>query len=436
VTDDRMPMLDSRSGFGDDSAMATTAVGGEATAMPRTEPSVWSTTKADPADWFEPETVAKSKTYMRPLRIVGRTRFFVMTAVELALIGFGFYTGVANSVDVGWFPTLLLVSVVAELISLPVSTATSAWRELSYDKKWGFSNQTPKGFVLDLLKSMALGFVLSTVITGALWWIIRSTDLWWLGGAAVLAGISVVLGILYPVAIAPIFNKFKPLDNEQLHDDLLALARRTDADIEKVLVMDASKRDTRGNAYVAGLGKTRRVVLFDTMLEYPQPELEAVIAHEIGHWKLRHLLRTIPFMTALIFVQFALVAAVLSWDPILDFANVDDLGDPAALPIFMLVFGVLSTLTGIASSWYSRAKERQADQFSMRITGDATSMMGGLARLHTQALADLAPSWWKRIQYSHPPVAERLQFCSEWADANGVAWTKPEPPKVEEKAAD
>ena len=161
-----------------------------------------------------------------------------------------------------------------------------------------------------------------------------------------------------------------------------------------------------------------------------------MIAHEIGHWKLRHNLMTIPLIAVMTFFEFAVMAAFLSWDRVLDFADVKDLGDPAAFPLFMLVFGAVSAGLSVGTSWFSRFRERAADRFSMRLTGDATSMMGGLSRLYTQSLSDLAPSWWKRIRYSHPPIAERLQFCSGWADANGVGWTKPEPPEVEEKAAD
>ena len=123
---------------------------------------------------------------------------------------------------------------------------------------------------------------------------IRATDLWWLWGWAIFSGFTVLLGLLYPVVIAPIFNKFTPLEDGPLRTRILEVAERTGLPITEVLVADASRRSRAGNAYVAGLGKTRRVVVFDTILDWPIDEIEQVVAHELGHWRHAHLRRKLP----------------------------------------------------------------------------------------------------------------------------------------------
>jgi len=248
-----------------------------------------------------------------------------------------------------------------------------------------------------------------------LWAVIRATDLWWLYGWLVMAAISLLIGVLAPVLIMPVFNKFTPLDDADLRDELLALARQAGADVSEVLVSDASKRSRKDNAFVTGMGKTRRLVLFDTILARPRRQLRSVTAHEIGHWKLRHILRMAPMQVALLFVAFLGLELVLSWDAALDFAGVDSVEDPAALPLFLLVFGVVGIGTNLATTWLSRANERDADLFALRITDDPDGFEEMIRSLSTDNLADLAPSWWRRVTQTHPPSAERLAMARAWA---------------------
>ncbi|MDQ1403022.1 MAG: endopeptidase, partial [Actinomycetota bacterium] len=244
--------------------------------------------------------------------------------------------------------------------------------------------------------------------------VIRATDLWWLLGGIVFAVLSITFGVLYPVVISPLFNKYTPLEDEALREKLLAMAQLAKADVSEILVEDSSKRDTRDNAYVAGMGKTRRVVLFDTMLDKPHEHLVSVICHEIGHWKLRHLHRTLPVAALMAFVNFAALKVIFDQHAVLKFAGVDKTGglhNPAAIPLFLVLFGVLAKVTGLVTAWLSRSHERQADIYALELTGDWQNLQAALRNLHTQNLADLVPGLWNRLTRSHPPAAERLAMC-------------------------
>jgi STE24 endopeptidase len=387
--------------------------------------SPWRRVDTDPHDWFSAEEIAKAKSYVTPLRRVTTAGKLVALAVDLAVVGFHLVPNLLDALDVtNWVGrlvvTVALITVTGTVASLPFD----AWRELRYDKRWEFSTQTTKGFVVDQLKGIALGVVLFALLFTPLWAVIRATDLWWVYGWLVVAGLSLAIGVLAPVLIMPIFNKFTPLDDADLRDELLALARQADADVSEVLVSDASRRSRKDNAFVTGMGKTRRLVLFDTILARPREQLRSVSAHEIGHWKLHHIRRMVPMQLAILFVSFLALYLVLTWDTALDFAGVETAGDPATLPLFLLVFGATGAFTNLAVSWLSRANEREADLFALDVTHDADAFIEMIRSLSTDNLADLAPSWWRRVTQTHPPSAERLAMARAWqatSEAQGAA---------------
>ena len=380
--------------------------------------SPWRAFPADPADWFEPEEVAKAKAYARPLRWVNGISRLLSTAALAAVVGLHVVPELldARGWD-NWIVRLIVAVAVVQFVGMAVDIPFSAWRSLSYDRKWGFSTQKLGGFVSDQLKAAPLGLVITTLLFLPLWAIVRATDLWWVYGWLLFGGFTVLFNVLFPVLIAPIFNKYTPLEDQELREQLLGVARRVEADISEYLVEDASRRDTRQNAYVVGLGKTRRVVIYDTMLDWPPEQITSVVAHEIGHWKLRHLRKLIPTAVVLALANFVVLKLVLEWDRALEFAGVSSLGDPAVLPLFLLVFPLASSVTRLGLSWLSRVQERQADLFALETTNAPETFVGMMRRLHTDNLADLAPSRWKRISHTHPPAAERMAMGTAWGAA-------------------
>lgn len=408
----------------------TVADAGRTTVEPgRSGISPWRAYPAKPEDWFDPDEIAKAKRYLKPIRTVGVVQKALVYAVDLWVIGFHLMPKLFDRLNItGWVLQVVAVVIATDLISTAVNVGFSWWRTMVYDKRWEFSTTTVGTFFADLLKGTLLGWAIGSLLLVPLWWVIRSTDLWWLYGWVLLSVLIVGLGLLAPKIIFPIFNKYTPLADEELHDDLLRVAKHVGADVRKVEVEDASKRDNRDNAYVAGAGKVRKLVLFDTMLDRPREQIRWVCAHELGHWKLRHILRQVPVLVATLFVNFVVMKLVLESDWALDFAGVDTIGDPGAIPLFMLVFGLPSLATGLLSSYLSRACEREADLFGLEAVPEPDAAMASLRNLHVDNLADLAPSLWKRLNHSHPPVAERLALIAEWerrraaapASANGA----------------
>ena len=391
--------------------------------------SPWRRVRTDPHEWFSADEIAKAKSYVTPLRRVTTAGKVAAAVVDVALVGFHIAPKLLSAFNVtNWVGRLVVTVALVTVVGTVVAIPFDAWRELSYDKRWEFSTQTVKGFVVDQLKGTVLGVVLFSVLFLPLWAVVRATDLWWVYGWMVMAGISLLIGVLAPVLIMPIFNKFTPLDDADLRDELLALARQAEADVSEVLVSDASRRSRKDNAFVTGLGSTRRLVLFDTILARPREQLRSVTAHEIGHWKLHHLRRIVPVQLGVLFVAFLGLRLVLTWDTALDFAGVDSARDPAALPLFLLVFGVTGAVTNVVVTWLSRANEREADLFALEVTRDADGFMEMIRSLSTDNLADLAPSWWRRVTQTHPPSAERLAMGRAWAGGPSGAQSEGERP--------
>jgi len=384
-------------------------------------------TANDPGDWFSPDELERARDYQRPLAKLRLVRG-ALSGVVLVVFVFGEVgPRLLDALNVtNWVAQLFVMVAALEMVSLLYNPALDAWVDLVHDKRWDLSTQTKKGFVGDQAKSLVLGLVMNTILLVPLYAVIRSTDLWWLYGWLLVLVFSIGLGFLFPIVIAPIFNKFTPLEEGELSRRIQSVARLAGADISGAYVADESRRSRRDNAYVAGLGATRRVVLFDTLLEHPPAVVEQVVAHEIGHWRLGHLRRQIPLAAGLSFVVFAFLKLLSEWDWLFEQAGIPTDGavpaiaNPAALPI--LLFGVQAgfMMTGLVSAWVSRAFERQADLEALELLQQPQVMLDMQRRLHVKNLADLDPNLLKRVQATHPPAAERMAFTQAWAEANDL----------------
>ncbi|MBK5223585.1 MAG: M48 family metallopeptidase [Acidimicrobiia bacterium] len=379
----------------------------------------WRTIPHDPADWFSPEELERSRSYQRPLARLRILRVMLGLVTIGAIVAFEAGPSAVDRLDLtNWVLQLLAVVLLLEVVALAYNPALDWWVDLVHDKKWGLSTQTPGGFVADQAKSFVVGIVINLVLLVPLYALIRGTELWWLWGWILLLVFSVGLGFLYPVVIAPIFNKFTPLADEDLAGRIGAIAERAEVDIEGAFVADESRRSTRDNAYVAGLGATRRVVLFDTILEHPPEVVAQVVAHEVGHWRLGHLRKQIPLAGVLSLALMVGLRVLAEWDGLWSWAGVDGIGDPASLPILLVAMQIGFGGMGLGMSWVSRAFERQADVQALELLGEPELMHDMLRRLHVKNLADLDPSRLKRWNASHPPAAERMELVRGWVAAH------------------
>jgi STE24 endopeptidase len=379
----------------------------------------WRRFPADALEYFDRDEIERGRAYNRPIERLKVVRSTFTAAIAIAFIAGDVGPRVIDSFGWrGWALNVLLVAAVFTLVDVVASWWFDAHRELVWDRQWELSTQTTRGFLADQAKNLVVGIVLNALLLVPLWAVIRATDLWWLWGWAIFSGFTVLLGLLYPVVIAPIFNKFTPLEEGPLRTRILEVAERTGLPITEVLVADASRRSRAGNAYVAGLGKTRRVVVFDTILDWPVDEIEQVVAHELGHWRHAHLRRKLPVLIVTQLVMFLLTYLVLQWDWLLRAGGVDSVRDPGALPIFLFVFPLGFVLVGAVTSWLSRVDERQADLYALEILDDPDRFSALFRRLAEANKADVDPGLLKRLMASHPPIPERLAMASAWKAAS------------------
>ena len=391
-------------------------------------PSLWRRVPNRPEDWFSADELDRARRYRKP---VGRARILRMAISTVVLLVVVFAEAAPRLVDAlgvtNWVLQLVVVVAFLELVSTVVATPFDAWLELRHDREWELSTQTERGFAADLAKGVALGLVVNVVLLLALVAVIRTTPTWWIWGWLVMVAFTIGLGFLYPVLIAPIFNTFTPLEDEDMNGRVDRIAEIAGVAISGTYVADESKRSRRDNAYVAGLGATRRVVLFDTLLEHPPEVVEQVVAHEIGHWRLKHLRKQLPVIALLLLALFAGLKVFSGWDWIFEQAgvvadgDVPAIGSPTALPLVVLASQVGFGLLGLLTAWVSRAFERQADIEALDLLEAPQTMLDMQRGLHTKNLADLEPGLVKRLQASHPPAAERMALTTAWAASRDVS---------------
>jgi STE24 endopeptidase len=301
-------------------------------------------------------------------------------------------------------------ALIGGLLDLPLSWYST----FRLEERFGFNKTTPALWLGDLLKSTVVGALIGLPIVALIVWLMGSTGaLWWLWAWAVWMGFNLLILVLYPTVIAPLFNKFEPLQDEQLKSRVTALMQRCGFSAKGLFVMDGSKRSAHANAYFTGFGAAKRVVFYDTLLKQLNPgEVDAVLAHELGHFKHKHILQRIAMLFGLSLGGLALLGWLsqqvwfytgLGVMPQLGAAN-----DALALLLFLLVVPVFSYFVSPLSAHLSRRHEFQADAYACRQTsgGDLGS---ALLKLYQDNASTLTPDpLYARFYYSHPPASERL----------------------------
>jgi STE24 endopeptidase len=289
------------------------------------------------------------------------------------------------------------------------------------EERYGFNRMTLWMWISDLLKSVIIQFLLGGLILWLLLTlVIHGGGAWWVWAWMLVGGFELMMLWLYPAVIAPLFNKFEPIENIGLVEHIRNLMEKVGLRVKAVLTMDAGKRSKHTNAYFTGIGKTKRIVLFDTLLEsHPEEEILAVLAHEVGHWKRKHVLKQIILLEVLSFAIFYIVSKLFKWPLLYQTFGFEE---PTAYIGIFLVGALLSPLGYFAQpleSAISRRFEREADDFVLELTKTAEPMRNALKRLASDNLANLIPhplyAW---FYYSHPPLVERIERLSSQQVSN------------------
>lgn len=299
------------------------------------------------------------------------------------------------------------------LVNLPLSFYSG----FILPHRFGQSNQTLEGWIIDLLKGIAIGAPLGLILLELLYLALRATgDLWWLWAAGGMLVFTVLLSNLAPLLIMPLFNKFIPLGDEhkELADRLLALAERANTKVKGVFKFDMSKRTKSANAALTGIGNTRRIVLGDTLIdEFSNDEIETVLAHELGH----HVHRDIPVFIAFGAVGTAvgLYLASLGLNWAIGYFGFEGVADVAAFPALGIILGAYGLVTMPLENAVSRWRERMADEYALQATGKKEAFASAFTRLANQNLGEVDPEKWVVfLFYSHPPLGERIAKARNW----------------------
>lgn len=352
-------------------------------------------------------------------------------ALTLLLVCTGYYPFVfqkilrITSFPQGFLSTFLCAALFLFFAGLPESILSIPFElisEFKIEKKFGFSKMTFKLWLADQIKSLFLSLVLSAILLAAATFIlVKMPNTWWILLTCFIFVFTLIMQVLYPLVIAPMFNKFTPLEEGELKQKISALMQNLGFKSSGIFVMDASKRSGHSNAYFGGLGKSKRIVLYDTLVnQLTTEELVAVLGHELGHYKLKHIIKRFLAMVPLEFIlMFVLFKCVQSHSLYTGFGFAIESSKIQAaqfIGLFLssIIFSPLSELLSPVTNFFSRKDEYQADAFSSKITKNPQALICALIKLNSENLSELLPSelyvFWN---YSHPTLIERIRALNK-----------------------
>ena len=324
-------------------------------------------------------------------------------------------SGLANSVTDYYWISLWLYLVVFVIILQLVAIPLSFYSGFIVDHKFSLSTQTLRGWVVDELKGLGVELVFGILAGSVLYYLIGNLSLWWIPAAAIFAVFSILLSIILPFVILPIFYKVSPLSDMNLKENLLQMSKKFGAhNVDRVLVADESRRSIRANAFFSGVGESRSIVLFDTLLNnFTHREITTVVAHELGHyvnkdiWK-EALVSGLVIIPPFYIADYALRVALAA-------RSLPSITDPAGIPlVFASLIGISFILQPI-TNWLSRIVERKADEFALKAADDPEAQASSERRLADLSLSVDSPTRLVELLfYTHPSSAERVRLAEEW----------------------
>jgi len=369
-------------------------------------------------DVFDKEAYQKSQAYKREqynFEKITSTLSFVIILTILFLGGFAWLDKIVS----GWtsnpflqtlyFLGILLIA--GSILSLPVSY----YHTFVIEEKYGFNKSTKKLFITDQIKSLFLSILIGGLLIGAFLWFYQKTGKnFWIYAWAFLAAFTVFINMFYTSLIVPLFNKLKPLEEGELKEKLQTLAQKSAYNLDKIFVIDGSKRSSKANAYFSGFGPKKKVVLYDTLINDLSPdEITAVLAHEIGHYKKKHIIYNLILSIVTTGIMLYLLSLVIDSRVLANALGVSDPKFHIGLIAFALLFTPVSFVIGILTNWLSRKFEYQADAYAKKYH-NADDLISGLKKLSQKSLSNLTPHpWYVWVHYSHPTLWQRIRHLKK-----------------------
>ncbi len=405
--------------------------------QPLSTPSGTARAAADYRRDFAASEIAREVAYrsrVRPPAYGALIASLVVAALlGLTTVGSRIVDALARPLGGGWWTKAVVGGIAISLIGRIVTLPLSVWSE-RVQRRFGLSTQTWGTWAVDQVKSAGVHAVILTLSLTMFYGLARAAPrTWWAWGAAAAAAFVFSLSFLYPVVLEPVFNKFTSMPAGPLRDSLLQLAKADGVPVRDVLVADASRRTTALNAYVSGFGGTRRIVVYDTLVETAPPqEVRLVVAHELGHAKRQDVLVGTALGALAAAASMPLLWLALGAAGLVRRAGADNAADPRGVALLLFLVTVVATLSGPVSTLVSRRIEARADVHSLDLTRDPQTFAATERRLAITNLSDLdPPPLIYGLFYTHPTVPERIALARTWARAHGL----PEPGDLRPVAA-
>ena len=364
---------------------------------------------------YDADTYKKSQNYTRI-----NTKFGFLTTLFGLVLTLGFwFAGGFNWLDIivrSWdyspvWTGLLFVGILIfskTIISLPFSI----YKTFVIEEKFGFNKTTPATFIKDLLKGMLLTAVIGgLLLAGVLVFFEFAGSRAWLYCWIATTLFTLVIHYIAPTWIMPLFNKFTPIESGELKDAVLGYTKSVNFSLKGLFVMDGSRRSTKSNAFFTGFGKNKRIALFDTLIEkHTVGELVAVLAHEIGHYKKKHIIQSMIISVAHMGVMFYLLSIFLTHDGLFAAFFIDQPSIYSGLVFFGMLFAPIELVLSIFMNVFSRNNEYEADRYAVETTNKGDDMVAALKKLSVHNLSNLTPhSFYVFLNYSHPPILKRIE---------------------------
>ncbi len=364
---------------------------------------------------YDEETYAKSQEYTRV-----NTRFgFITGTFDLMLLlvfwfagGFNWLDQWARAFDFGVIGTGLIFIGVLVFAKLIISLPFGIYSTFVIEERFGFNKTTPKTFAADRIKGLLLSVVIGAPLLAGVIAFFEYGGTWaWLYAWLVVTAFSLVMQYIAPTWIMPIFNKFTPLEDGELRQAIEDYAEKVNFPLQGIYVIDGSRRSAKSNAFFTGFGKNKRIALFDTLIEnHTTEELVAVLAHEIGHYKKKHIVKNMTISILHTGVMFALLSVFLQVPALFDAFYMEEMSIYAGLLFFGLLYSPVETLLGIAMQVMSRKHEYEADRYAAVTISEKEEMVNVLKKLSKDNLSNLTPHpFYVFLNYSHPPVLKRIE---------------------------
>ena len=367
----------------------------------------------DFGDVYEQEEYRRSQQYTRET-----TRFDIISSIFSLVVFLAFWLmggfGWVDELVRSWTDNSILQGLtyvcLLFLASLVISLPWEFFDTFVIEEKYGFNKSTKGTFFADQAKSLAVGAVLGLPLLALIFYLFQRFELAWLWGWIAVSGFSLAMAYLAPRFILPLFNKFTPLEDGDLKDAINVMANNCNFPVCELSVMDGSKRSSKSNAFFTGFGNNKRIALFDTLIEkHSVPELVAVLAHEIGHFKKKHIVQTMVIGILQTGVLFFLINVFMRNEQLFAAFGVKQTSVYLSFILFSLLFKPVSKVLSVLMAILSRNNEFEADAYAAEVTGDANSLITALKKLSRDNLANLTPHpFYVFMYYSHPPLPERV----------------------------